>query len=263
MDVEIAYVARTGQPMAYRANDSSRDTIALAARTMPITDMRGVQTSLDSQGFELTPHTSAIRDFGMISDVQDQHRAEITALITGLTQADLVVVTGQGVRRFAERSQLSGQLDNSRPARFAHVDVSSRTALDFSHRSAPADRPSPRRSAHYNVWRATSGMPQDVPLALCDARSVSPDDLLPAQAIFDRDGVDLWSFEGLVLAHSPRHRWHWFSDMTPDEVIVFKTHDSDPERACCVPHVAFDNPLAPPGTPPRASIEMRAIAYWF
>jgi hypothetical protein len=230
---------------------------------MPITDMRETPTSLDSQGFQLTPHICTVQNFDMISDFHDQHRADIAALIARLTQADLVMVTGQGVRRFAERSRLSGQLDNSRPARFAHVDVSSRTAQDFSRRSAPADRPSPRRSAHYNVWRATSGAPQDVPLALCDARTVSTEDLLSAQAIFDRDGADLWSFEGLVLAHSPRHRWHWFSDMTPDEVIVFKTHDSDPERTCCVPHVAFDNPLAPPGTPPRASIEMRAIAYWF
>jgi hypothetical protein len=47
------------------------------------------------------------------------------------------------------------------------------------------------------------------------------------------------------------------------EALVFKTHDSDPARAHCVPHVAFDNPLCGPQTAPRASIEMRAIALWF
>jgi hypothetical protein len=51
--------------------------------------------------------------------------------------------------------------------------------------------------------------------------------------------------------------------MTLSEALVFKTHDSDPARAHCVPHVAFDNPLCGPRTAPRASIEMRAIALWF
>jgi hypothetical protein len=30
-----------------------------------------------------------------------------------------------------------------------------------------------------------------------------------------------------------------------------------------VPHVAFDNPAAGAQAPPRASIEMRGIAFWF
>jgi hypothetical protein len=46
-------------------------------------------------------------------------------------------------------------------------------------------------------------------------------------------------------------------------VLVFKTHDSDPARAHCVPHVAFDNPQCDARTAPRASIEMRGIALWF
>jgi len=263
MDAEIAYVARTGHRMAYRANDSSRDTIVLAPEHMPIRDFRTENADLDSNGFSIVSHVSAVTDFGSDREVKDRYPQEIVELLTALTGADLVVVTGAAVRRFAERSSLSGTLDNSRPARFAHVDISGDTAHEFAHRSLPEGMPHPRRIAHYNVWRAISGPPQDVPLALCDARTVDRADLLPADAIFDLDGVDVWSFEGLVVAHSPRHEWGWFSDMTPGEAVVFKTHDSDPARACCVPHVAFDNPLAPPGTKPRASIEMRAIAYWF
>ncbi|XJJ72004.1 CmcJ/NvfI family oxidoreductase [Novosphingobium sp. BL-8A] len=263
MDVEIAYVDKCAGRMAYRANDSSRDTIVLAPEMMPIHDMRHQNADLDSVGFQIVSHVSSVTDFGSDTQVRERYPDEISALLTALTGADLVVVTGQGVRRFAERSGLSGSLDNSRPARFAHVDVSGKTAAAFSQRSLPEGMPTPRRSAHYNVWRATSGAPQDVPLALCDARTVSAADLLPADAIFDRDGIDIWSFEGLVLAHAPGHRWCWYSDMTPGEVVVFKTHDSDPDRACCVPHVAFDNPLAGPEAPPRASIEMRAIGYWF
>ena len=60
-----------------------------------------------------------------------------------------------------------------------------------------------------------------------------------------------------------KHRWHWFSGLDREQVIVFKTNDSDHARPRCVPHVAFDNPDCPADVPPRASIEMRAIAYWF
>jgi len=259
----INYAARGVPGMLYRANDSSRDTVVLAPREMTIEDARALGTTLDQAGFQLVRHQSAIADFADAQEVAAKHPAEIEALLLETTGADAVVVTGTGILRFAERSSLSGQLDNSKPARFAHVDISDRTAAEFSTRSRPADRPAPRRAVHYNIWRALSAPPQDVPLALCDARSISAADLIPAQAVFDRDGVDLWSFEGLVFAHDDAHRWHWFSDLTRDEAILFKTHDSDPAHAHCVPHVAFDHPDCPADAPPRSSIEMRAIAYWF
>jgi hypothetical protein len=97
---------------------------------------------------------------------------------------------------------------------------------------------------------------------VCDARTVDPADLMPADAIFDAPGGPEWAFEGLVVHRNPRHRWVYFSAMTPDEVLVFKTNDSDPDEPHNVPHSAFDDPSCPPGVPPRASIEMRVIAFW-
>lgn len=265
MEAMINYVARGQGRMRYFANDSSRDTVVLAPQPMVIRESRAEGTSLDCEGFALVPHHSAVADFADAAEVARIYPAEIEALVKQVSGADSVVVAGTGVLRFAERSAQSGALDNSRPARFAHVDVSDTTAAQFSQRSLPDDRGgvAPRRVAHYNIWRAISPAPQDVPLALCDARSVAPEDLLPADAVFDRDGVDVWSFEGLVVAHSPAHHWHWFRDLGRDEVILFKTNDTDPDRAHSVPHVAFDDPDCPADAPPRASIEMRAIAYWF
>ena len=263
MQAMINYVARNPARMVYFANDSSRDTVVLDPHAMTIVESRDQDARLDREGFQLVAHRSDVADFADADEVARIHPDEIVALLGTVTGADAIVVTGAGVRRFAERSSLSGALDNSRPARFAHVDVSDRTAAEFALRSQPEQGREPRRVAHYNVWRALSPPPQDVPLALCDARSVGADDLIAADAVFDRDGVDVWSFEGLVVAHSPRHCWHWFRDLTRDEVIVFKTNDSDSTRAHCVPHVAFDDPACPPEVPPRASIEMRAIAYWF
>ncbi len=244
--------------MLYRANDASRDTVELAPKEMQITDARASQPTLDCNGYQIISTVMKSRASGHLEPELDSVRA----LIQDLTGADHVALTAPPVHRFAERADLSGKLDNSRPARFAHVDVSAATAHAFSKRSAPQGLARFRRSAHYNLWCPTSPPPQDVPLALCEAGSFSADDLIPADAVFDRDGIDMWAMEGLVFAHAPQHRWVWFSAMEIGEALLFKTFDSDPTRACCVPHVAFDNPLAPPDAAPRSSCELRAIAYW-
>jgi hypothetical protein len=62
--------------------------------------------------------------------------------------------------------------------------------------------------------------------------------------------------------YNPDHRWHYYRDMTPGEVLVFKAHDTDTRRARRVPHTAFTDPTCPPGTPTRASVEMRGLAFF-
>jgi len=258
----IAYAGRGIARPRYHANDTSRDLLEIVPVDVDIVDARGLATTLDGAGFMLVEHGSRVADFADRAALEAMHRAEITDLLGELSGADRVIVNSPGILRFSERAAKSGKLDNSRPARFAHVDISDATAAAFAQRVAP---PGQRvaRFAHYNVWRVISAPPQDVPLAVCDARSVAASDLIPADAVFDSPDRPEWSFEGLVFAHHPSHLWHWFPDMTRDEAIVFKTHDSDSGRAHCVPHVAFDNPLAGADAPPRASIEMRGIALWF
>ncbi len=259
----IAYVRDTGERPRYYANAHEKDTIVVAPVAMPIADMRGEPTSLDIEGCVLRPHRSEVADFADPEQIEQIHVGEIAALIRETTGCDEVAVVPRGVLRFSEKTGQTGSRDNSHPARFAHVDVSAETGAEFRARTAPEGR-AIARSAQYNVWRALSGAPQDVPLALCDARTVAGPELIKADAIFDPPGgAPEFSFEGYVVAHDPGHRWLWFSDLTPDEVIVFKTSDSDPARAQCLPHVAFDNPAAPADAPARISIEMRATAYWF
>ena len=130
-------------------------------------------------------------------------------------------------------------------------------------RSQPDNGRAVRRSAQYNVWRVLTPPPQDVPLAVCDARSLSAEDRIAADAVFDKDGSILFTFEAWLIRHNPRQRWVHFSNMHPGEVLIFKTHDTDPHAAHCVPHGAFDNAACPASAPPRASLEMRGIAYWF
>ncbi|MFC4254203.1 hypothetical protein GRI97_02115 [Altererythrobacter xixiisoli] len=258
----IAYVADTGERPRYYANAHEKDTIVLAPVDMTITDMRGHDLSLDREGCLLTSAPSAVADWADQDQIARIHLPELDSLLKRITGCDVTSITPRGILRFSERSGKTGSSDNSHPARFAHVDVSPETGARFRAQSAPQDRPV-IRSAQYNVWRAISGAPQDVPLALCDWRSIAGQELIKADAIFDPPGgAPEFSFEGYVVAHDPGHRWIWFSNMTPDEVIVFKTSDSDSSAAQCIPHVAFDSPIVPDDAPPRVSIEMRANCYW-
>ncbi|MGI4876515.1 MAG: CmcJ/NvfI family oxidoreductase [Janthinobacterium lividum] len=263
----IAYHARTPFRPRYHANDLTRDLLTLEPHDMTIVDARPAGAELEVEGFKLVAHRSAVSDFRDAAQVAAIHGDEIRELLLDLTGADVVTVGGRAILRFGERDKTSGMLDNSRPARFAHVDMSADTARAFAGRAIAQDPAlagrTVRRFAYYNVWRSFSGAPQDVPLALCDGRSVADGDLLAADAVFDVAGQPDWSFEGWVAAYNPAHRWSYFRDMTPGEVIVFKTAESEAGRVSRVPHVAFDDPSCPEGTQPRASVEMRGTAYWF
>jgi hypothetical protein len=262
----VNYIGEMAQRPRYYANDHSRDLLNLDPRKIVIDDARkrSKAPSLAEEGFELFAHTSAIEDFKDAAEVARRHAAEIEQLLLTVTGADAVVISSPGVLRFGEGSTEAGKYSNSMPARFIHVDISDATAEQFAQRSMPkASGRRMRRFAHYNVWRAFSAPPQDIPLTVCDARSVALADLMCADAIFDEKDKPEWSFEGWVVRHSAAHRWSYFSGMTRDEALIFKTNDSDPSQPHCVPHSAFDDPSCPKGVPSRASIEMRGIAYWF
>ncbi len=261
---QVNYIGEMSQRPRYYANDHSRDVLSLDSRTIQVNDARNAGATLEREGFTLVAHRSGVEDFRNPDEITRTHYPEIQRLLLEICDAERVVVTAPGVLRFSEKSPESGRLNNSRPARFIHIDLSDVTARAFSERSKPQDVDRPvRRAVHFNVWRVLSAPPQDVPLAVCDARTVSPRDLLAADAVFDVPGRPEWSFEGLVLRYNRAHRWCYFPDMTRDEALVFKTNDSEASQSHHVPHTAFNDPTCPPGMPPRTSIEMRAIAYWF
>jgi hypothetical protein len=249
----------------FHANDIARDVLNVVPRSVPIEDARHRPTcaSLDVEGFCLRPHQSAVRDLRDPREIEQVHVAEIRQLLLEVSGADHVSVTGSGVLRFGERSRESGAHNNSRPARFVHIDVSDVAAASFYARSRPDNGRAVRRAAQYNVWRVLTAPPQDVPLAVCDARSVAPGDFIAADAIFDKDGAIAFSFEAWLLRHNVNQRWAYYSNMHTAEALIFKTNDTDPRAAHCVPHGAFDNADCPRDVPPRISLEMRGIAYWF
>ena len=94
-----------------------------------------------------------------------------------------------------------------------------------------------KRAIMTSLWRTFSPPPQDWPLALLDYRSVDdaegePNLLLFVDKLPDPDDVpeidDPDSMPaGSIFAPAPRHRWWFFPDLTADEALLFKLHDSD------------------------------------
>ena len=260
---KIGYSARTERRPHFYANAHEKDYVPLAPAEVAIADARGLDCTLEREGFTLVAHKSAVADLTDLAEVARVHRDEIADLLVQLTGCDHVAMTPFGILRFSEKLGENAAHDNSHPARFVHVDMAKEAAAAARAKGAPKGR-TIARSAQYNVWRALSGAPQDVPLGLCAYPSIAPGDLIDCDAIFDPlDGSPEWGFPNYLLAENPEHRWYYYSNMTPEEAIVFTTSESDPARAQLMPHGAFDNPAAGPDAPARVSLEMRGTCYWF
>ena len=95
-------------------------------------------------------------------------------------------------------------------------------------------------------------------MAICDARSLGPDDLIAAERRHeDRIG------EIYHVAHRSTQRWYYFPEMTREEVLIFKCFDSLCDgRARFTAHGSFEDPNSPPNAPPRESIEIRTFAFF-
>ena len=116
-----------------------------------------------------------------------------------------------------------------------------------------------RRFVSINVWRPIRRI-ERMPLAVCDAASVSQNDFIPMETRYSV-GVTSMSKGGYNLAHNPAHCWYWFPEMEPDEVLIFKICDSQKSVARFVPHATFTDPTSRPDAAPRLSFEIRTICF--
>ena len=255
----------TARPRYYAVN-SAQNVIARDRRTVRIEDARSrpQPPSLAEEGFALFPHKSAVSDFHNPVELARIYEPETERLITEVSGADQAFVYGPILLRSSQAAPDSRGFQILRPGHFVHTDVSDSMVAGLTEQCRPRnDARTVQRVAYYNIWRVLSPPPQDIPLALCDARTVSPSDLVDSDFIMDDPGKpDSSRVIGLVR-HNARHRWSYFSNLSRDEVLVFKSHDSDPHQPRQVPHSACRDSSCPPGSAPRTSVEARVVAFWF
>ncbi|KAK1830709.1 hypothetical protein QBC39DRAFT_372516 [Podospora conica] len=106
-----------------------------------------------------------------------------------------------------------------------------------------------------SVWRTLSPHRQDTPLALCDARTVDPNDLVPMDIVYPHFADEVYE-----VKYNKNHRWFYNSRMTTNDVVILKLSDTHAKDTIC-PHTAFADPTVPEGTPPRTSIEVKMMIF--
>jgi hypothetical protein len=214
--------------------------------------------ALDSNGFVLVEHRSAMRDFFDPVELKETYYAEVGALIRRVSGAKRVVVFDHTLRS-GDEGEREARLIRE-PVLSAHNDYTEWSGPNRVREVLPdeADQLLKSRFANIQVWRAIGAPIVSNPLARVDARSVAPEDLLVAERRYPHRVGQTYR-----LKYNPAHRWFYFPEMRRDEALVFKVYDSATDgRARFTPHTSFVDPATPPGAPPRQSIEARTLAFF-
>ncbi len=300
---------RNGKVLTRRdrdGNDSGRTGIDVECREMAVADARALppprRPALDANGFELVERPTADPglDFLDHGAVVRTYYPECAGIVRAATGAAVVAAFDHNVRSATGKSgnrRIAGGQHVQGPAHLVHGDytltgaptrlrdLARPPALNDTYRAAlpeggtllDADAVERAvggggRFAIVNVWRNIAPEPVAArPLALCDAASVRPEDLVVFEIHYaDRVG------ENYFAKHDPRHRWMYWPAMTRDEALLIKQWDSAGElarsggaradadaggRPCTFSfHSAFEDPETPPDAPDRWSIEVRCAA---
>lgn len=270
VNATITYIAPSDAPARVRVYPLSSGIQttrpAAAQHTMAIRDARPIAASLrlDEQGFALHVSPSKFTDFYNDAAVRERYYPEVSGAVRALTGAMEVFVFDHNVRSAVRAAR--GEAGVRVPVDQVHNDYTEESGprrkqevLDAAGRADLADR----RVAFVNLWRPIIGPVQDNPLAVCDARSVAPDDLVTTDIHhFGEDDLTTPRHRGQIYSvrHNPAHQWFFVSDMRPDEVLLLKCYDSQNDgRARFMPHTGFLNPACPEKFTPRESIEARTL----
>jgi hypothetical protein len=228
------------------------------ARRVTIRNGRGKDFALERDGFRFTRHDTKVADFFDEEQIERVYYPEMEALIKAESGAKRVVVFDHTLRTADD------ELRESKKIR----EVVRRVHNDYTEWSGPqrvrdllpneADELLKGRFAIIQVWRPIRHPVETFPLAIADARTISPDNLVISERRYpDRVG------QTYAITFNPAHAWYWFPRMRRDEALVFKVFDSLKDgRARWTAHTAFEDPTSPPNARPRESIEIHTLAFF-
>lgn len=273
----LNYLRRIDEPLyMYSAMDppegTPRTNHVEDAHHCEIENMRDIPggANVDVQGFELVSFAPDIEDIYDSEQRVKKFDPAVVELIKRRLGAVEVRVLDPFLRGEEARRRAPGSI--TAPAGQVHVDYTRESGPAFFDKVLGADAAKFRghRFAVINVWRPITGPLKDHPLALCDARTVDPDDLMVSKAFSSvgEDGLRLAGGkpsygEVFYVAYNRKHRWYYAPDMRTDEALLLKNYDSITDGvARFSPHCAFKDPTAPADVLPRASIEVRVLTVW-
>lgn len=268
---EIQYLAEGGDDTIYFASSAGRNAEfsvnkGMETFTLDVEDARGQdvdkerdsQTGLSNSGFMLVNQPSAVRNFLNNDQITDIYEGEITALLKSITGAGRVHIFDHTVR--ASDPGIREVKKIREPSTLVHNDYTVKSGFVCLDENLGEDAEKLKRGRFQiiNLWRPLIDPVRSWPLVLCDARSVDDADMVDAERRAANHTGEI-----ALATHNPKHRWFYYSDMNPNEVLIFKTFDS--ENGGRVPyaiHTAIDISKVYPDAVPRESIETRAFVFY-
>lgn len=262
----LNYSVDNGSPLDYYFYEPDSD-IKL---NPPGTDVRQVDIhdawpdvntiNLDKEGFKLHDFSPSFKDFDSDEKVKSVFYQQVIDHVKQHTGASRVIVFDHTIRRRLP-ADLNQQTEVKRPAvLLVHSDYTIDSGPQRVHDIIPdeAEALLKRRVAFFNVWKPLYHRVEELPLAMCDASTHDPDDMLRMELKYrDRTG------EIYVMRYSPKHRWMYFPFMGPDQALLLKTYDSETDGRCrFMGHTAFEHPDTPANAQKRESIEVRTMAFF-
>ena len=195
----------------------------------------------DRHGFRFVRHDTKVADFFDEDQIRKVYYPEMEALVKAESGASRVVVFDHTLRTAD---------DEQREARKIR-EVVRRVHNDYTEWSGPqrvrdllpdeADDLLQRRFAIVQVWRPIRHPVESFPLAICDARSISPDDFLVSERRYpNRIG------QTYAITFNPEHRWYYLPRMRREA-------GAKPSRLGWDRAVSWREPSLASGTSPSAT----------
>lgn len=234
------------------ANTSRREVLIHDARALH----QASPLSLETNGFVLLNRPTEFREFDDDAAVKSRYFEEMKAVIQQVTQADQVFP----FPFYQVRSRNPVDFYDAY-ALYVHCDFSEKTWLKLARAvirkaGGPQDLSDDRwYFSMFNLWRPTGAPAQRDPLTLIDASTVEEKDLVDYYVSPPGEETTL----AALPLYNESQRFYYFSDIQPDEVLVFKQHDTRFEGPQVCPHSSFEDPSSSPDAPDRRSIEVRMI----
>jgi hypothetical protein len=262
---ELNYLTPSAErPRTYTYDPPSgvpRTTVVNDPHEAIIIDIRRVAADLelDREGFGLIGHKSAVRNFYDDAEVERVYYREAEQLLKDLTGANRVHIFDHTVRRRVAGGEDRQAAVPRQPVPRVHVDHTAKSGPQRVRDLLPdeADQLLRGRVQIINLWPPIRGPLRDAPLAVCDAQTVKPEQLVPTDLVYPNRVGETYS-----VTFDRTHRWFYVSEMAADEVLLLKCYDSEIDgRARFAPHTAFTDPTTPANALPRESIELRALVF--
>ena len=246
----------------YHASQAGGDTAShdgqYDMREVDIHNGRGRHFDLDTAGFMLLPHVSAMTDFHddtALAAIYDAEAKQLVVDVTGARRVEIFDHTRRAASDTIRRQQVMRE-----PSSVIHNDYTPWSAERRLRDVLPdeAETLLAGRFAIINIWRSIVGRVETSPLAFCDSRTLATGDLVEVtRQAKDRVG------QIQMARFNPAHEWVYFPDMEMDEVALIKTYDSATDgRTRFTIHTAFTDPTSPPDAAPRQSVETRCFVFF-